>query len=48
MDENSHEPCDPTVADVGYRLKCAAPESDDATLECCLFCVASYHFGREA
>ena len=19
MDENSHEPCDPTVADVGYR-----------------------------
>jgi hypothetical protein len=29
-------------------LKCDAPESDDATLECCLFCVASYHFGREA
>ena len=29
-------------------LKCDAPESDPATLECCLFCVASYHFGREA
>jgi hypothetical protein len=29
-------------------LKCDAPESDNATLECCLFCVASYHFGREA
>ena len=29
-------------------LKCDAPESDPATLECCLFCVASYHCSREA
>jgi len=29
-------------------LECDAPESDVATLEYCLFCVASYHFGREA
>jgi hypothetical protein len=49
MDENSHEPCDPTVADVGYRKSNVAnqlPSYD--THKCCLFCVASYHFGRDA
>jgi hypothetical protein len=48
MDENSLEPCDPTVADVGCRFKCGAPVADYDTHECCLFCVASYHFGRDA
>jgi hypothetical protein len=48
MDENSLEPCNPTAAKLATVLKCDAPESDNATLECCLFCVASYHFGRDA
>jgi hypothetical protein len=48
MDENSLEPCNPTVAKLVTVLKCDAPKSDAATLECCLFFVASYHFGRDA
>ena len=49
MDENSLEPCDPTAADIGCRKSNVAnqlPSYD--THKCCLFCVASYHFGREA
>lgn len=48
MNENSLELYDPTAANLAAVWKCGAPESDNATLECCLFCVASYHFGRDA
>jgi hypothetical protein len=49
MDENSLEPCNPTATEVGCRKSNVAnqlPSYD--THKCCLFCVASYHFGREA
>jgi len=48
MDENSLESCDPTVADVGCRFVMWRTGFRYATLECCLFCVASYHLGRDA
>jgi hypothetical protein len=49
MDQNSLEPYNPTVAVAGYRKSNVAnrlPSYD--THQCCLFCVASYHFDREA
>ena len=49
MDESSLEPSDPAAAVASYRKSNVAnqlPSYD--THQCCLFCVASYHFGREA